>query len=56
VRRVTIEILANASQAGAVQLLGHGLEKRLRQPRIAVHAVVSARKGSEQPAQTVPMW
>src|SRR5258708_30052367 len=50
VRRVTIKYLANASQAGAVQLLRHGLEKRLRQPRITVHAVVGAHKGAEQPA------
>ncbi len=36
VRCVTIKYLAHRPQAGAVQVLRHGLEKGLRQPRIAV--------------------
>src|ERR1700679_3626378 len=48
VRRVTIKYLAHRAQTGAIQVLGQRVQKGLREPRIAVHAVVSPCKGCEQ--------
>src|SRR3984957_6156601 len=50
VRCVAIKYLADRPHAGAVEVLRHGREERLRERRIAIHAVVSPDEGAQQPA------
>src|ERR1700722_13266639 len=49
VRRVTIKDLADRGHTRALQVLRNGGEQRLRQSRIAVHAIMSPHERPEQP-------